>query len=392
VTVKAIDWLVEQAQGCGATTPQYKANESPIVDMGEDVLCGRLGEICERRLSRFPRAYSWPSLVLSAGVVANQKSELRSNLQVALCGPVGTGKTTAIDHGNRTLGLVAPELVNTMAGSVEGLLDKLKDAHGTARLYFPDELSHLFAKAQIEHSAFCPVLNRAFYQTQFDLTVAGRKVIPFDCSLSVAGGLVLDDPNGGDNFEDCFNSITTGGTYDRYLFGRYPRPFTYSYRPFEGAAEKFSEPAAVGVEPAVWELRDEWIKSIPGMTGRVAEIALRVASICVGFDGVTLLRVDSSYINAALALAKYQIGFRNVMRPNPGKNDDAKCAFAILRKIEEIAPNGEWIEKRLIGKRIHAERYGPGVFYRAGHNLILNGEIDQKFEGTTRKAELWRRL
>jgi hypothetical protein len=370
--------------------PIAQLEELPIAEMPDDVLCGRLGEICAKRMARFPRAYAWPAIVTCAAVLANQNSTVRSNLNFAACGPVGSGKTVAIGQAAAVLGLGEPHVVDTMAGSVEGLFEKIKDANGTARIYSPDELAHLFAKAQIENSSFCSVLNRTFNQTRFDLTVAGRKVIPFNCSLSIAGGVVLDDPGGGDNFGECFGSATTAGMYDRFLFGRCPRPFPYTYRPLEGGAEMFPEPTAVNVAPDIWEMLGEWRKNIPGMTGRVPEISLRIACICAGFDQATLLRAESEYMQSALAFAKYQIGFRSALRPNAGTNDDAKCAFMILQKLNELPP-GEWVHKRIIAKRIHAERYGPGIFRRCGESLILNGDIERIFEGTPKRAELWRR-
>src|SRR5262249_13916760 len=52
-----------------------------IVDMPQSVLDGRLGEICQRRLSMFPLSYSWGALVTCAGtLVPHSHKGLRTNL------------------------------------------------------------------------------------------------------------------------------------------------------------------------------------------------------------------------------------------------------------------------------------------------------------------------
>ena len=56
--------------------------------------------------------------------------------------------------------------------------------------------------------------------------------------------------------------------------------------------DRLPDPVKVSVDPDVWELKSKWLKTVPGMTGRVAENALRIASICAGFDGRTLLRAE----------------------------------------------------------------------------------------------------
>jgi hypothetical protein len=124
----------------------------------------------------------------------------------------------------------------------------------------------------------------------------------------------------------------------------------------------------------VWEAKDEWIRTIPNLSGRCAEHALRVAGICAAFDGRQILRVAD--LGPARAFAENQARMRLILRPNPGENPDAKCAFAIVAALERRAPDGQWFNRRSLYRQIHAERHGAGVFNRAVNNLQYNGEIE----------------
>jgi hypothetical protein len=256
-----------------------------------------------------------------------------------------------------------------MSGSAEGLLAKLSDAGGAARLVSPDELGQLLSKSHIENASFPFVPNRAYYQTNFDQTSARGRVIQFNCSLSFIGGVVDAD------FGHLFDFATVGGLHDRFIFGQCPDAFQFIYRPFEGAPEWFhTPPAAVAVDPEVWEAKDDWVRTIPNLSGRCAEHALRVAGICAAFDGRKTL--SFSDLGPARAFAENQARVRLILRPNPGENPDAKCAFAIASALERHAPDGRWFNRRNLYRQIHAERHGAGVFNRAVINLQYNGEIE----------------
>ena len=149
---------VESHGDSGAATvqtndlPQSKLAVLSIADMSDEVLDGRLGEICQRRMVRFPNAYGWPALVTVAGTLVERPNSgpLRTNLFCGLVGPVDSGKSQAIECAIRALGLEKPRLQNVMSGSAEGLLAKLSDAEGAARLVSPDELGHLLSKPHRE--------------------------------------------------------------------------------------------------------------------------------------------------------------------------------------------------------------------------------------------------
>ena len=358
--------------GSGSNNPPQSAT---IPDMPESVLSGRLGEVCQRMMGNFPRAYAWPAIVTCAGTFV-VGTALRSNLFAALVGPVGSGKSQAIERAMRALGIDprgdVPPVMDLKAGSGEGLLKAIGDVAGGARLYSMDELGHLLEKSQIQNSSFPHILNSLFYSSYQKLRIARGEAIEFSCCLSILGGLLEE------TFGDLFGKSTTGGLYDRFIFGQCPTGFSYSYRPFEGKPLTV-EPVTVAVSPEVWDESDSWIKTIPGVTGRIAEIALRVAAICASWDGKEMLTVSD--IGPARAFAEHQAQTRNLLRPNPGENFEARAAFKFLAYLQRHAPNGEWVGKRQMLRNTRAYELGPSIANKALCVMAHNGDVEEKQEG-----------
>jgi hypothetical protein len=351
--------------------PVPAANALTLPDMPEAVLDGRLGALCiERLISHgLPIAYAWLALVTAAGTLVPPTPGVPTNIFGAAVGPIGTGKTTAIECTNALLGLRTPQLQSVMAGSAEGLLAHLEDAAGAGRLISVDELAHLFLKATIDKASFPSILNRAYSKTEFDIVIRRGQKVHVNCRLGIIGGVVED------NFQNCFGVATTAGLYDRFVFGQCPKPHKFHYRPFEGPAEQ-TDPCDVRIDPEVFEATKDWIKENPALAeGRPIELAIRFATIAAAFSGRSVLRVAD--LGPARAFAEYQFRVRALLRPNPGQNQDAQCAFAILAVLDQA---GAWMDQRDLGRKVHAPRFGPGVFRHALENLEFNGEIQRATE------------
>jgi CHC2 zinc finger len=370
-TAEALAGFIEmQAEWTPAAAPEAVELEALSVrDMSAAVLCGRLGEICDRRLLRqgLPIAYAWPALLTSAAVLVPPSNAIRTNLDTGLVGPLHSGKSVACEWGMESLGIVEPVRQDLMSGSAEGLIQRLANSDGQPRLLFPDELGHLLEKAKIERAAFPFVLNRAFYQSKFDLTAARRTPLRFNCALSVLGGVRDDD------FQFAFGAMTTGGLWDRFIFGQCPQPHEFLYRPFEGGVERV-DPVAIEIDRDIWALRDEWLAASKG-NSRVAEIALRVAAICASFDGRHILRATDRELDAAKAFFQEQSDVRILLQPNPGETLDARCAFAIRTALER-AKKGAWVNQHALYRSINGSRFGPGIFSHAISNMRYNGELE----------------
>jgi hypothetical protein len=347
-----------------------------IADVSEAVLSGKLGEMCQRLMRDFPRAYAWPAIVTCAGALISGPKFLPSNLFAGLVGPIGSGKSQAGERAMRSLGIDpegdAPPVLKLKAGSGEGLLKGIGDVAGASRLYSVDELGHLLEKAQLENSSFVHILNGLFYSSRQRLRIARGEAVDFNCSLSILGGLLEE------TFGDLFGKSTTTGLYDRFLFGQCPTGYSYSYRPFEGMPLAI-EHTAVAVSAEVWEERDSWVKLGSGITGRIAEIALRVAAICAAFDGKKLLTLSD--LPPARTFAEYQVRVRTLLRPNPGENFEARAAFKFLAYLQRHAPDGQWVTKRQMLRDTRAYELGPSICDKALAILVYNGDLEELKDG-----------
>ena len=184
----------------------------------------------------FPLAYSWPALPTVAGTLVpvtlagpgrdlspeaiTVGSGLQTNLYATLIGGAGTGKTQVIDHAKGNLALPMNRYTDTKAGSIEGLLARIKDDPFLAKsgqvLVDLDEWSHFFKKAGIENGSFVDILNSGFNKNVYHLTIAAGKRIDLTCALSLIGGMVTD------KVQECFNSASIGGFHGQILFGVCP--------------------------------------------------------------------------------------------------------------------------------------------------------------------------
>jgi len=341
------------------------------LDMPQDVLDGRLGELCEKHLGRYPRGYSWISLLTAASVLVPRQCESqRFNVYGATVGPVGSGKSQSERAAQKLLNIGPPELLDSMVGSGEGLMSRIADASGSPRLYAPDELGHLFTKMQIQNSSFPFILTKAFYHDQFEIVLAKGKCVRFHASLSMCGGIVDE------KFGDFFGSASTLGLYDRFLFGACPSNFILSYEPFESPGVDIA-PARITIDPDVWIEKEVWTRQDPTITPRLAELAIRVASICASFDRRG--RLSAHDLSPALALAKHQASIRTVFRPNLGENLGGKVADKILGYLR--SRGGQFVSKRDMQRALNSNRSDPRVAESVYASLKATGQIAEQKVG-----------
>jgi hypothetical protein len=359
-------------------------------DMPEAVLDGQLGQWCRTRLHDFPIALAWPAILAAASVLVEQGDGARCNLNVCLVADPHHGKTQAQERANFLFRLNdLGRLDENKYGSAEGLLEQVGDRNGNPLLWFPDELSHLLEKAQIQGASFPYILNTLFYKDHNDLTVQHRKKVRFNARLSIAGGVVEQ------NFGDSFGAATTAGLYDRFLFGLFPTGnFEYVYRPMQGGpvvelrpspadqtAMNFGPEQSISVDvrapkidPSVWDARDEIQKS-DKIESRVLELAIRVAMVCAAWDGKPMLR--ASDLGPAWELARYQQRVRQILQPNTGRNFEAMAAFKILDYLKRYADGEKYIPWRDVLRGTKVAEFGPSVAERAVSTMIFAGEIDE---------------
>lgn len=349
--------------------------------MPAEVFDGWLGEVCRRGMDDFPIAYAWTALVTVASAMIGRRS-IPVNLYGGLVGPVGSGKSQAIQRATKLLGIRSPALMEVMAGSAEGLLttEAIEQAFGAGRLLAPDELGHLLEKSRIDNSSFPYVLNTAFYSNSFQVKMAKGRKADFNCWLSIVGGLVEE------RFEDLFGGATTGGLYDRFIFGLCPTGFQFVFTNREvldvlSDSEAAGRPIFTEIDPEVWTVTAEWKKNL---AGRAVELAVRTAAICAAFDRREKLRPED--LKPALAFAEYQSRFRDYLKPNPGKNFEAILGYKFLAYLRREP--GAWYGVRDMFRDTRAYDYGLTTATKALASLAFNGDVEFTNQGKKKFARI----
>jgi hypothetical protein len=178
------------------------------------------------------------------------------------------------------------------------------------------------SKAQIQNSSFSYLLCEAFYKSNSEMVLARNQTATFHASLSVLGGVVDT------LFGDFFSAASTAGLYDRFLLAACPGGFLWDYEPFEGRGIDIT-PIAVQIDRDVWTIeKAAWVRQEPGITPRIAELSLRVATICAAFDGRGRLTVND--LGPALEFVRYQVRVRQILKPNLGENASGKIGYKLL--------------------------------------------------------------
>jgi hypothetical protein len=373
----------------GINNDDIKPIVTSVDDMPDSCLDGVLGDICQKRLSRFPRGFGWLALVTAAGTLVprhasgtvvgkgDDRAE-RTNLYTALVGDANVGKSSCIDQAIAALGL-PPSMIESKVGSGEGLMSVITKPDAGSTLVYPDELLHTLEKANILNSSLSTVLTTAFYKDE-DGTVTKDTRIKYHGRMSLIGGILPS------MFGKGFGSGSVGGLYDRFAFAQAPTGSRLLYRPVDKTVEAI-KPIPVPMDADVWEWRDAWVKANPDVSTRVIEIAMRIAYICACYDHRPLRAKD---MGPAIELAKYQAGMRELLKPNEGVTLEGQVEEAIASWMKRYASDGRWVWGKDLKDGIHAYRRGLGFrIYRAAlTNLGQEGDFEVVIKGQQTKLRL----
>lgn len=323
-----------------------------------------------------------PRLVVPEGQIFTGDDSM-TNLYTGLIGPVGSGKSQAIEWAAKAMGIwkdtaFAPHYFSVNAGSAEQLIDALdrrKNNFKGSVLINPDEWAHLFAKATIPNATFATFLTTSFYRRHQIYIRPKGKEVTLDLAMSFIGGIVEDD------FDSVFNASSLGGVYDRFLFGYMHRETPkWEYRPYPlqpmdvpapGLHDPIGwKPIPVTLDGSVFEVSKTWDKSD---FGRITEICIRIATIYASMDGRQT--VTGQDLERLQGLAEHQLGIRKQFQPNAGLNPDAQFANAAVRWVEKYGQ--DWVSIAELKKGIHVweMKLGPNVAERALYALSRAGRI-----------------
>lgn len=301
-----------------------------------------------------------------------------ATLFTALIGPVGCGKSQAIEWAAKALGIYSkdkgPHFYEVMAGSAEQLIDDLhknKKIFQGSLLITPDEWAHLFAKAAIQNASFPSFLTKSYYRRKQTFLRPRGKEITLDLAMSFIGGIVEDE------FDTVFNASSLGGVYDRFLFGRAPDGYVFDYKPYPRPVVPFEffnwKPLPVQVDGSVWELTKTWSKRDRSL-GRIIEVCTRIATIYASMDGRAILTERA--VEPLWDLTQHQSYLRSRFQPNAGVLPDAVFANAALAWIEKNAQNWRSIRDLKRGTHAYQRKLGPSVAERALMALARTDQIE----------------
>lgn len=350
-------------------------------DMPVSILTGRLGEMCQQYLGDLPLAYAYPALLTVAGsMLLTEREGIRTNLYCALTGKIGSGKSQAMDRALALFNAGEPIVVETRAGSAEGLFatPELQSARGGPRLLHLDELGHLLIKANIEGASFPYVLTELFYKSRFTGIAAKKQNFNANCRFSILGGIVENQ------FSDLFGAGTVGGLHDRFIFGRGPDDFIYNYEPFEhsGAGVESIPGVVPKIDRDVWRAKNAYRKEHPDANDRLVEIALRVAFIAAAYDGKESLTVKD--LDTAWQFVAWQEAARKVLVPSAGLTLDARLAEKIVAVLGEHP--AQWFNLREVLRKIHAERFGPKIVEGTVASLLRQNVLESLRQDSGQKG------
>lgn len=342
-----------------------------VPDLPPDALDGRLGEICDRDMNDFCRAYAWPSLLaIASGLVLERHANVRTNIYALLVGPTHSGKTQAIARAKTLLGLWSSSIISDYSGSGEQFVKMCSGANGNARLFMPDEFGVELEKMRIDRSSLAYVLTRAFDQDYFKVTQPNKTKegpLIFHAHLSILGGIVDD------MFDSLFGFFSVGGFYDRVAFSLCPTGFMHDYRPPQGSTQAH-EPGKVIIRPGVWDEISAWRHADPDL-GRVLEIGLRAAVICAAWDRRPEL--TAAHLKPMKCWVDYQKRIRTMLEPNLGETLEGRITDKILRYLKSL-PEGTGVTRRRIFAKTHMYRLGVTTAERVLRILIGNGVLREQ--------------
>jgi hypothetical protein len=336
----------------GESEPNVVSDNKPADDapvhkrltaMPESVMYGWLGQAA--RELETPLGFAYPAMLTIAAATINVfPLNVRPTLYTCLIGPVHCGKSETIKRAVKYLHMPHEDTVKwTVPGSDRGLIkifglgkdDEKNGVKQTAmvKLLAQDELRNTIAKANIQGSSLPATLCSLWSMDEAgaaDKTGAHTALV----KLNVLGGLKADDA---EDFAECFGKESTGGLYDRFIYGIAPKG--WEYEDWERSVV-YRSPKLCNIPAVCKKMVSDWRRVDAAVRGRLAEIAMRVAYIssAMNQDG----EMTTEAVRCALEFVEWQEAIRGNYKAGMGDSLDAQCTNAILSVLEKLEP-GVWI-------------------------------------------------
>jgi hypothetical protein len=339
-----------------------------------------------------PKSYFYLAFFTCLGALVGDRVCLQgatrapARLYTVLLGPSGISrKSTAIkltaDFFSRNV--VGFPIVRGL-GSAEGLAKTIQKRNYTNCLLVFDELRTFVDKAKIEGSILLSIVNTLFDETRAENHTKGHDIELENVHLSLLSACTLD------TFANLFDAnFVAIGFPNRLLLvldeskSSIPVPrdvpssveqalaqdlgaILYNLRPYTPA-----NPLIVRLTPEALSIWSEFYKAIPrSVTGtRIDSIGLRLAMLMA--LSAHKSEIDTEVIQAAIAVAQWQLAVRDEVMPVEASNAIAALEQRICKVLKSRGP----LRERDLRRYVHAERVGLWAFSTALSNLQQAGMV-----------------
>jgi len=339
-----------------------------------------------------PKSYFYLSFLTCLGALVGDRVCLQgatrapARLYTVLLGPSGISrKSTAI---KLTADFFARNVVGFPVvrglGSAEGLAKTIQKRNYTNCLLVFDELRTFVDKAKIEGSILLSIVNTLFDETRAENHTKGHDIELQDVHLSLLSACTLD------TFANLFDAnFVAIGFPNRLLLAldesktSIPVPrdvpssveqalaqdlgaILYSLRSYTP-----TNPLIVRLTPQALAIWSEFYQAIPRtVTGtRIDSIGLRLAMLMA--LSAHKSEIDTEVIQAAIAVAQWQLAVRDEVMPVEASNAIAALEQRICKTLKSRGP----LRERDLRRYVHAERVGLWAFSTALSNLQHAGLV-----------------
>jgi hypothetical protein len=339
-----------------------------------------------------PKSYFYLAFFTCLGALVGDRVCLQgatrapARLYTVLLGPSGISrKSTAIkltaDFFSRNV--VGFPIVRGL-GSAEGLAKTIQKRNYTNCLLVFDELRTFVDKAKIEGSILLSIVNTLFDETRAENHTKGHDIELENVHLSLLSACTLD------TFANLFDAnFVAIGFPNRLLLvldeskSSIPVPrdvpssveqalaqdlgaILYRLRPYTPA-----NPLVMRLTPEALAIWSEFYKAIPRtVTGtRIDSIGLRLAMLMA--LSAHKSEIDTEVIQAAIAVAQWQLAVRDEVMPVEASNAIAALEQRICKVLKSRGP----LRERDLRRYVNAERVGLWAFSTAISNLQHAGMV-----------------
>ena len=348
-----------------------------------------------------PLGWAYPAMLTAfaaQGVNMQNKSKwdgVRPTLYTCLLGKVSDGKSITQDRAVASFPLLDSSVVNrTTPGSDRGLVKmfsppKPKRGEETfapelkSVLLVQDEFKHLLSKIAIENSGLAMTLCTLFYidtASNADRTGVDEALV----RLNILGALKCDDE---EEFTRAFGVGSTGGLYDRFLFGLGQQGWNWNFkwRPTLLHRTPIDVVLSEGAYLVLKKWREQKTTDAEGNTtpihkGRLSELAERVAIISSSANRESAVSVEC--METALRFAEWQERIRAVYCPGDAQSKDGECTAALLRKCDKFRDTDGmplWFSWNKMYKNTSWNKtYGPDLVKRMRGGLVAMGSLEEE--------------